>query len=120
MFLNGYSMYHNSIIDKIPNEQQKYGFSCHNLARPNVTLYSALSVGMASFFGETIATNLIYPEHRHPWFSDALNRDHEPTLFSMLHVTLFGLKASYKHFFGSLELGAGYKGLGSIGVGYEF
>lgn len=90
------------------------------LNRPNVTLYSALSVGMASFFGETIATNLIYPEHRHPWFSDALNRDHEPTLFSMLHVTLFGLKASYKHFFGSLELGAGYKGLGSIGVGYEF
>ncbi|MCR4736792.1 MAG: hypothetical protein K5846_01365 [Bacteroidales bacterium] len=90
------------------------------LNRPNVTLYSALSVGMASFFGETNSSNLTYPEHRHPWFSDALNRDHEPSLFSMLHVTLFGLKASYKHFFGSLELGAGYKGLGSIGVGYEF
>ena len=90
------------------------------LNRPNVTLYSAFSLGAARFIGETNSSNLIYPEHRHPWFSDALNQDHEPTLFSMLHVTLFGLKASYKHFFGSLELGAGYKGLGSVGVGYEF
>ena len=90
------------------------------LNRPHATLYSALSLGMASFFGETTATNLIYPEHRHPWLSDNINKDYEPSLFSMLHVTLFGLKASYKHFFGSLELGAGYKGLGSVGVGYEF
>ena len=90
------------------------------LNRPHLTLYSALSVGMARFFGETTSTNVIYPEHRRPWFSDSIYRDHEPSLFSMLHVTLFGVKAGYRHWFGSLELGAGYKGLGSIGVGYEF
>jgi len=90
------------------------------LNRPHVTLYSAFSVGMASFFGETSSTNVIYPEYRHPWFSDGIKRDYEPSLFSMLHITLFGVKAGYRHWFGSLELGAGYKGLGSIGVGYEF
>ncbi len=90
------------------------------LNRPHVTLYSALSVGLAEFFGTDDCYNVTYPENRHPWFSDGINGDYAPTQFSTLHVTLFGVKAGWKHVFGSLELGAGYKGLGSIGIGYEF
>lgn len=90
------------------------------LNRPHVTLYSALSVGFAQFFGEEECSDVSYPENRHPWFSDGINGDYTPTQFSTLHVTLFGVKAGWKHLFGSLELGAGYKGLGSVGIGYEF
>ncbi len=90
------------------------------LNRPHVTLYSALSVGFAQFFGTEDCYNVTYPEHRHPWLSGEINGDYTPTQFSTLHVTLFGVKAGWKHLFGSLELGAGYKGLGSVGVGYEF
>lgn len=89
------------------------------LNRPHVTLYSALSVGFAQFIGTEDCYNVTYPEHRHPWFS-GVDRDYMPTRFSTLHVTLFGVKAGWKHVFGSIELGAGYKGLGSIGIGYEF
>ena len=42
------------------------------LNRPHVTLYSALSVGMAQFFGEEECSDVTYPENRHPWFSDSL------------------------------------------------
>ena len=90
------------------------------LNRPHVTIYSALSVGFAQFFGTEDCYNVTYPEHRHPWLSGEINGDYSPTQFSTLHVTLFGVKAGWKHLFGSLELGAGYKGLGSIGIGYEF
>lgn len=90
------------------------------LNRPHVTLYSALSVGLAQFFGTEESFNVTYPENRHPWFSDSINGDYTPTQFSMLHVTLLGVKAGWRHLFGSLELGAGYKGFGSVGVGYEF
>lgn len=90
------------------------------LNRPHVTLYSALSVGFAQFFGTEDCYNVTYPEHRHPWLSGEINGDYTPTQFSTLHVTLFGVKAGWKHLFGSLELGAGYKGLGSVGIGYEF
>ena len=89
------------------------------LNRPHVTLYSALSVGLAEFFGEEDNYDVVYPEHRHPWLSD-VDRDYMPTQFSTLHVTLLGVKAGWRHWFGSVELGAGYKGLGSIGIGYEF
>ena len=90
------------------------------LNRPHVTLYSALSVGFAQFFGTEDCYNVTYPEHRHPWLSGEINGDYTPTQFSTLHVTLFGVKVSWRHLFGSIELGAGYKGLGSIGIGYEF
>ena len=90
------------------------------LNRPHVTLYSALSVGFAHFFGTEECYNVTYPENRRPWFSDGINGDYAPTNFSTLHVTLFGVKAGWRHVFGSLELGAGYKGFGSVGVGYEF
>ena len=90
------------------------------LNRPHVTLYSALSVGFAQFFGTEDCYNVTYPEHRHPWLSGEINGDYSPTRFSTLHVTLFGVKAGWKQMFGSIELGAGYKGLGSIGIGYEF
>lgn len=90
------------------------------LNRPHVTLYSALSVGFAQFFGTEDCYYVTYPEHRHPWLSGEINGDYSPTRFSTLHVTLFGVKAGWKHLFGSIELGAGYKGLGSVGIGYEF
>ena len=90
------------------------------LNRPHVTLYSALSVGFAQFFGEEECSDVSYPENRHPWFSDGINGDYTPTQFSTLHVTLFGVKAGWRHVFGSIELGAGYKGLGSVGIVYEF
>ena len=90
------------------------------LNRPHVTLYSALSVGFAQFFGTEECFNVTYPENRHPWFSDGINEDYTPTRFSTLHVTLLGIKAGWRHVFGSLELGAGYKGFGSVGIGYEF
>lgn len=90
------------------------------LNRPHVTLYSALSVGFAQFFGEEECSDVSYPENRHPWFSDGINGDYTPTQFSTFHVTLLGVKAGWRHVFGSIELGAGYKGLGSVGIGYEF
>ena len=90
------------------------------LNRPHVTLYSALSVRFAQFFGTEECFNVTYPENRHPWFSDGINEDYTPTRFSTLHVTLLGIKAGWRHVFGNLELGAGYKGFGSVGIGYEF
>ncbi|MCR5550649.1 MAG: outer membrane beta-barrel protein [Bacteroidales bacterium] len=90
------------------------------LNRPHVTLYSALSVGFTQFFGEEECSDVSYPENRHPWFSDGINGDYTPTQFSTFHVTLLGVKAGWRHVFGCIELGAGYKGLGSVGIGYEF
>jgi hypothetical protein len=40
-------------------------------------------------------------------------------IYSAFQVTLFGVKAGGSHWFGSFELGAGYKGVASLGVGYE-
>lgn len=90
------------------------------LNRPHVTLYSALSVGFAQFFGTEECYNVTYPENRHPWSYNGVSGDYAPTRFSTFHVTLFGMKAGWRHLFGSLELGAGYKGFGSVGIGYEF
>ena len=75
--------------------------------RPHVTLYSAISLGFNAYIKEERISML-----------DGTISDH-PTFFSAYHVTLFGVKAGGSHWFGSFELGAGYKGFVSLGVGYE-
>jgi hypothetical protein len=38
----------------------------------------------------------------------------------LTHVTLFGFNAGSEHWFGSAEVGFGYKGIINLGVGYRF
>ena len=76
--------------------------------RPHVTLYSAISLGFNAYLKEERIS-----------MHDGTITDH-PTFFSAYHVTLFGVKAGGSHWFGSFELGAGYNGIVSFGVGYEF
>ena len=79
------------------------------LNRPHVTLYSALSAGVDMHISGKYEGDEQYKDY----YPDQL-------FYSAFHVTLFGVKAGGKHWFGSLELGAGYKGIVSAGVGYEF
>ena len=85
-----------------------------------IALADEADVDSIKFFGEEECSDVSYPENRHPWFSDGINGDYTPTQFSTFHVTLLGVKAGWRHVFGSIELSAGYKGLGSVGIGYEF
>lgn len=81
------------------------------LNRPHLTLYSGLAVGL-------------YIKHGREYRDDDLliepiTIDHN-RVFSAFQLTAFGVKAGAKHWFGSLELGAGIKGFVNLGVGYEF
>ena len=77
--------------------------------RPHVTLYSALSVGVVAHI-------------RGKYEGDEAYKDYytHSKIYSAFQATLFGVKAGGNHWFGSFELGAGYKGVASLGVGYEF
>ena len=79
------------------------------LNRPHVTLYSALSAGVDMHISGKYEGDEQYKDY----YPDQL-------FYSAFHVTLFGVKAGGSHWFGSLELGAGYKGFVCAGVGYEF
>jgi hypothetical protein len=79
------------------------------LNRPHVTLYSALSAGVDVHISGKYEGDKQYKDY----YPDQL-------FYSAVHATLFGVKAGGKHWFGSFELGAGYKGVVSAGVGYEF
>ena len=77
--------------------------------RPHVTLYSSLSIGV----------NLHIPGK---YEGDETYKDYypDPLFYSAFQATLFGVRAGGSHWVGSFELGAGYKGIASLGVGYEF
>lgn len=77
--------------------------------RPHVTLYSALSVGVVAHI-------------RGKYEGDEAYKDYytHPNIYSAFQATLFGVKAGGRHWFGSFELGAGYKGFAALGAGYEF
>ena len=77
--------------------------------RPHVTLYSGLSVGVDLHISGKYEGNETYKDY-YP----------DPLFYSAFQATLFGVKAGGKHWFGSFELDAGYKGIASLGVGYEF
>lgn len=79
------------------------------LNRPHLTLYSALSVGINLHIPGKYEGNEMYQDY-YP----------DPLVYSNFQVTLFGVKAGGKHWFGSFELGAGYRGIATAGVGYEF
>jgi hypothetical protein len=79
------------------------------LNRPHVTLYSALSAGVDLHIPGKYEGDETYKDY-YP----------DPLFYSAFQATLFGVKAGGKHWFGSFELGAGYKGVASAGVGYEF
>jgi len=76
--------------------------------RPHVTLYSALSLGIVMHIRGKYDGNEVYEDY----FSHS-------NIYSAFHATLFGVKAGGSHWFGSFELGAGYKGFVSLGFGYE-
>lgn len=76
--------------------------------RPHVTLYSGLSVGVDLHIPGKYEGNEAYKDY-YP----------DPLFYSAFQATLFGVKAGGSHWFGSFELGAGYKGIASLGVGYE-
>ena len=77
--------------------------------RPHVTLYSGLSVGVDLHISGKYEGGETYKDY-YP----------DPLFYSAFQATLFGVKAGGKHWFGSFELGAGYKGIAALGVGYEF
>jgi hypothetical protein len=79
------------------------------LNRPHVTLYSGLSIGVNLHIPGKYEGNETYKDY-YP----------DPLFYSAFQATLFGVKAGGSHWFGSFELGAGYKGIASLGVGYEF
>ncbi len=72
------------------------------LNRKHITLYSGFGVGLLLW-------------HVKDPYADTINY-----LAASYQLTLFGIKAGANHWFGNLELGAGYKGFISVGVGYEF
>ncbi len=92
--------------------------------RPHVTLYSELSFGVTKFIGRVTNYDLSYADNSTTYFdinpNSNTNNKNPQTLFFSPHVTLFGIRAGGEHWFGSFELGAGFKGFGAIGVGYVF
>ncbi len=89
--------------------------------RSHVTLYSELSFGLTKFIGKVTNYDLDYVDNSDSYFDINSSHNGQPrTLFPSLHVTLFGVRAGGEHWFGSFELGAGFKGFGAIGVGYGF
>lgn len=92
--------------------------------RPHVTLYSELSFGVTKFIGRVTNYDLSYADNSTTYFdinTNSSTNDKNPrTLFFSPHVTLFGIRAGGEHWFGSFELGVGFKGFGAIGVGYGF
>lgn len=90
------------------------------LNRKHVTLYSGLSIGITKFYGKFTILNIEEEGPIHPYFTAGDKGNNAPTLFASAHVTLIGVKLGWEHWFASAELGAGFKGIGSVGVGYEF
>ncbi|MDR1542859.1 MAG: hypothetical protein LBS50_00320 [Prevotellaceae bacterium] len=72
------------------------------LNKPNVTLYSGLSVGWGLVREQSY-----------------LQQTHEYRLGIFFQATAFGFSVGKKFFFGG-EIGIGYKGLYSLNVGYRF
>jgi hypothetical protein len=90
------------------------------LNREHVTLYSGLSIGITKFFGKFTILNIEEEGPIHPYFTTGDKGNSAPTLFASAHVTLIGVKLGWKHWFASAEIGVGFKGIGAVGVGYEF
>lgn len=90
------------------------------LNRPHITLYSGLDIGLL------IVRRT--PERMNQFVDEGWSPDDDPSgwphnrtdVFSAFQLTAFGVKAGAKHWFGSLELGAGIRGFVNLGVGYEF
>lgn len=90
------------------------------LNREHLTLYSGITVGITKFFGKFTILNIAEEGAIHPYFTTDENSNSAPTLFASAHITLIGVKMGWKHWFASAELGAGFKGFGAVGIGYEF
>jgi len=90
------------------------------LNREHLTLYSGISIGITKFFGKFTILDIAEEGPIHPYFTTDENSNSAPTLFASAHVTLIGVKVGWKHLFASAELGAGFKGIGAVGIGYEF
>lgn len=88
--------------------------------RPHVTLYSELSVGLTRFTGTVTNYDLSYDDNNTPYFDMGGDNSRPRPVYPSLHLTLFGIRAGGEHWFGSFELGAGFKGFGTLAVGYEF
>ena len=90
------------------------------LNRPHITLYSGLDIGLLIVRRTPERMNQFVDEGWSP-DDDTSDWPHNRTnVFSAFQLTAFGVKAGAKHWFGSLELGAGIKGFVNLGVGYEF
>ncbi len=108
---------HFSVIEKhLPSSSNHFNAVClmpdvrfSYLNRPHCTLYSAAALGL-SFVSYEDRIQLM------------LGSDYEDglALLPTFHLTAFGVKAGAKHWFGSAEIGYGFKGFASVGVGYEF
>ena len=119
---SGYNYYHEKGNAQFSPENPTWQYKEHHFLimpslrfsyfnRPHLTLYSGLAVGL-------------YIKHGREYLDDdcliqPITTDHN-RVFSAFQLTAFGLKAGAKHWFGSLELGAGIKGFVNLGVGYEF
>lgn len=90
------------------------------LNREHLTLYSGISIGITKFYGKFTILNVEEEGPIHPYFPSGNEGNSAPTLFASAHVTLIGAKLGWNHWFASVELGAGFKGIGTVGVGYEF
>lgn len=90
------------------------------LNREHITLYSGISIGITKFYGKFTILNIEEEGPIHPYFTTGDKVNSAPTLFASAHVTLIGMKLGWKHWFASVELGAGFKGIGAVGIGYEF
>ena len=90
------------------------------LNRRHITLYSGLDLGLL-IVKRTPARMIHFVEEGFSPDEDPSDwSDKRTDVFSAFQLTAFGLKAGAKHWFGSLELGAGIKGFVNLGVGYEF
>ena len=97
---------HNTYFDLMADLRFSY------LNRKHVTLYSELSGGLMIYNYK--AKQVVEHKGELPVTSNY-------TLFAgAVHITMLGVKAGAKGWFGNVELGAGFKGLISAGFGYEF
>lgn len=105
------------ITDKITGHGNEILFSLmpdlrfSYLNKKHVTLYSGIGAGLRIY------------HLKDPKISLGLENGYtynRTSLSYAFHLTLFGVKAGGRNWFGDLELGIGYKGFVSAGFGYEF
>lgn len=106
-----HNTWHDRFTDEITGHGSEVLFTCmpdfrfSYFNRKHMTLYSGFGLGLRINF---LKDPHQYGDQTHIFYNAAYQ------------LTAFGVKAGAKHWLGNVELGIGYKGFVSAGLGYEF